>query len=130
MLKKIIAPRTSNPTPIRMIALMMPPSRWNWIPSCPTTLITKTITSGRKALFINEGFTKRVVDMDEAAGKALLDELNTHATQPEFIYRHQWRPGDLVIMDNRSQMHVGHPDYDFSEGRILHRVIVKGDVPH
>lgn len=57
--------------------------------------------SGRKALFINEGFTLRVDGMDEAEGRALLDELNAHATQEPFIYRHggawvTWSSGTIA----------------------------------
>ncbi len=85
--------------------------------------------SGRKALFVNEGFTVRVEAMDEAAGKALLDELNAHATQDRFIYRHRWRVGDVVFWDNRVTMHKA-TDYDRSHVRRLHRTTVQGDVPH
>ena len=84
--------------------------------------------SGRKALFVNEGFTVRVEGMDEAAGKALLDELNAHATQDRFIYRHRWRVGDVVFWDNRVTMHKA-TDYDRSHVRRLHRTTVQGDVP-
>ena len=84
--------------------------------------------SGRKALFINEGFTVRVEGMGEAEGKALLDELNAHATQDRFIYRHRWRVGDVVFWDNRVTMHKA-TDYDRSYARRMHRTTVQGDIP-
>ena len=84
--------------------------------------------NGRKALFINEGFTVRVEGMDEAEGKALLDELNAHATQDRFIYAHDWSVGDVVFWDNRVTMHKA-TEYDRQYARRMHRTTVQGDVP-
>ncbi len=84
--------------------------------------------NGRKALFVNEGFTVRVDGMDEAEGKALLDELNAHATQDRFIYAHKWSVGDVVFWDNRVTMHKA-TDYDKQYARRMHRTTVQGDVP-
>lgn len=86
--------------------------------------------TGRKSIFFHPGMVERLDGMEPDESMVFLDNLLECTLGTDIIYRHQWRPGDLVIMDNRSQMHVGHPDYDFSEGRVLHRVIVKGDVPH
>jgi alpha-ketoglutarate-dependent 2,4-dichlorophenoxyacetate dioxygenase len=47
-------------------------------------------------------------------GRALIDELNAHMTRPEFVYRHAWREGDLVMWDNRTTLHRGRP---FDEAR-------------
>ena len=49
---------------------------------------------------------------------------------PEITYRHEWRSGDLVIMDNRGMMHIAHRDYDPMFGRILYRVLVEGEPPY
>lgn len=84
--------------------------------------------NGRKALFINEGFTVRVEGMDEAEGQALLDELNAHATQDRHIYAHGWSAGDVVFWDNRVTMHKA-TDYDRQYARRMHRTTVQGDVP-
>lgn len=84
--------------------------------------------SGRKALFINEGFTLRVDGIDEEEGRALLDELNAHATQEPFIYRHRWGVGDVVFWDNRTTMHCA-TDYDRRHARRMHRTTIQGDVP-
>ena len=84
--------------------------------------------NGRKALFINEGFTVRVEDMDENDGKALLSELNAHATSDRFIYAHKWSVGDVVFWDNRVTMHKA-TEYDSQYARRMHRTTVQGDIP-
>jgi alpha-ketoglutarate-dependent 2,4-dichlorophenoxyacetate dioxygenase len=56
--------------------------------------------SGRTALYVS-AFASYVIGMPAEEGRALVDELITFATQPEFIYRHKWQVGDLVIWDNR-----------------------------
>ena len=55
-------------------------------------------------------------------GRLLLRDLIEHATQPQFVYRHVWRPGDLVIWDNRATMHRGRPFDDAKDRRELRRV--------
>ena len=84
--------------------------------------------TGRKALFVSEHFTTRIVDLPKEEGDALLAELFAHSVRPEFIYRHQWRPHDLVFWDNRSLMHLaaGTPDH---LRRRLNRTTVVGDAP-
>jgi alpha-ketoglutarate-dependent 2,4-dichlorophenoxyacetate dioxygenase len=57
-------------------------------------------------------------------GRLLLRELIEHATQREFVYRHDWRAGDLVIWDNRATMHRGR-DFDESRVRDLRRVTTR-----
>jgi taurine dioxygenase len=59
----------------------------------------------------------------------LIRELMAHATQPIYEYRHQWRPGDMVIWDNRSVMHQANTNYDMSERRYLYRLMLQGTVP-
>jgi taurine dioxygenase len=84
--------------------------------------------SGRKALYINAGFTRGVVDMDESEGRALLDELSAHASQDRFIYRHKWRARDVVFWDNRCTMHRA-TEYDATYDRLMHRTTIQGDIP-
>jgi taurine dioxygenase len=85
--------------------------------------------SGRKAIYINPIRIEGIVGMPEAEALALLADLLEHATQPKFQYRHQWRPGDLVMWDNRSLLHKANGDYDMNQGRYLYRVMLQGDVP-
>jgi alpha-ketoglutarate-dependent 2,4-dichlorophenoxyacetate dioxygenase len=75
--------------------------------------------SGRKLLFIGV-HTRRVIGMTVAEGRVLLMDLLEHATQPQFVYRHVWKPGDLVIWDNRATLHRGRR-WDMDEPRELRR---------
>lgn len=86
--------------------------------------------TGKKAIFFHPGMVAYLDGMAPGESLEFLDRLLEHTIVPAITYRHTWRPGDLVITDNRSQMHVAHADYDFSEGRILHRVLVTGDAPY
>ena len=83
--------------------------------------------SGRKALYVNANFTKYVVGLPADESERLLFRLFAHASRQEFVYRHRWQLGDLVLWDNRSVMHYAIGDYD--EQRIMHRIVVKGGKP-
>jgi taurine dioxygenase len=85
--------------------------------------------SGLKAIYINPIRTEGIVGMPEAAALTLLADLLEHATQPQYQYRHQWRPGDLVLWDNRSLLHKANGDYDMSQLRYLYRLMLQGDAP-
>jgi alpha-ketoglutarate-dependent taurine dioxygenase len=84
-----------------------------------------THRSGRKSLVI--GATARhIVDMDFKKSAELLVRLRDWATQPQFVYRHKWSVGDLVIWDNTGTMHRATP-YDPMSGRMLHRTKLAGE---
>ena len=85
--------------------------------------------TGAKALFVNPGFTRRIIGMSEEESRAILGFLFEHAKQPDLIYRHHWAKGDLIIWDNRSTWHLAVADYDMAEPRHMHRTSVQGDVP-
>ena len=85
--------------------------------------------TGRKALYVNPGFTVGFVGMPEEESQPILDFLFRHSTRPEFIYRHRWHVHDLVFWDNRCTMHYALSDYDFSVRRHMHRTTIAGDVP-
>jgi len=78
--------------------------------------------SGRKLLFIGV-HTRAVSGMTVAEGRVLLLDLLEHATQPQFVYRHVWKPGDLVIWDNRATLHRGRR-WDMDEPRELRRTTI------
>jgi alpha-ketoglutarate-dependent taurine dioxygenase len=82
----------------------------------------------RPALFVNEGFTTRIVGLERDESDALLQLLFRHSTGPRFIYRHRWQPHDLVFWDNRATMHLatGCPA---DQPRTLYRTTVQGDRP-
>lgn len=81
--------------------------------------------TGRKALLLSHPGDSLVCfeDMTDAESRPLLDFLYSHATQPDLVYRHHWRAGDVVMWDNRSTMHYAVHDYGDSE-RNLSRVTV------
>ena len=64
--------------------------------------------------------------MDTATSTELLVRLRDWATQPQFVYRHQWSVGDLVIWDNTGTMHRATP-YDPDSGRLLQRTKLAGE---
>lgn len=82
--------------------------------------------TGRKCLFVNEGYTTRILDMEEAESDALLAELFAHIAKPEFVYRHQWRVGDFLIWDNCSTQHRAVPDYALPLRRVMERTTLTG----
>ncbi len=82
--------------------------------------------TGRKCLFVNEGFTAAIEGMPEDESRALLRELFDHTTRPEFVYRHHWRVGDLVMWDNYATVHRGAGGYSAEERRLMHRTTLKG----
>ena len=83
--------------------------------------------SGRKSLVLSNSATA-VIGMDEEEGRALLERLLAWATQPQFVYTHEWQVGDLVIWNNTGAMHRVR-DYDPDYGRTLHRTTLVGDEP-
>jgi taurine dioxygenase len=84
--------------------------------------------TGRKALFVSEGFTTRIVGLPDDESRALLDQLYAHSVRLEHVYRHQWQPHDLVFWDNRSLIHLaaGCPP---ELRRKLLRTTIQGDAP-
>ena len=84
-------------------------------------LIRTLPRSNRKSLYV-ASHASRIVDWPVPEGRLLLHELIEHATQRQFVYRHQWRVGDLVIWDNRCTMHRATPFDDGKYKRELRRV--------
>ena len=84
--------------------------------------------TGRPALMIGS-HASHIVGEPVDAGRALLKQLVEFATQPQFVYTHQWRVGDLLLWDNRCTMHRATPFDDFAERRDLRRTTVVGDLP-
>ena len=84
--------------------------------------------TGRKALFVSEHFTTRIVGLPQDESRALLDQLFAHSVRPAHLYRHRWQPHDLVFWDNRSLLHLaaGCPP---QLRRVMYRTTIEGDVP-
>ena len=85
--------------------------------------------NGAKALYFHPVKAENIVGMGAQESQALLTDLLERSVRPEFIYRHKWRKGDMLLWDNRAAMHRAHFDYDPQEYRLLYRVLVRGEVP-
>jgi alpha-ketoglutarate-dependent 2,4-dichlorophenoxyacetate dioxygenase len=77
--------------------------------------------SKRRSLYV-ASHASRIIDWPVPEGRLLLRDLIEHATRPEFVYRHQWRVGDLVVWDNRATMHRARAFDDAKHRRELRRV--------
>ena len=89
------------------------------LPAVIWPLVRRHPGSGRTALFCGI-HARRILGMPLAEGRMLLMDLLEHATRPHLIFSHAWRPGDLVIWDNRCTLHRGRR-YDYAEVRELRR---------
>jgi alpha-ketoglutarate-dependent taurine dioxygenase len=92
--------------------------------ACP---IVWTHQSGRKSLLLG-ATSDYVLEVSVEEGRALLARLRDWATQPQYVYRHEWQPGDLLIWDNTGTMHRVLP-YAVESGRLMHRTILAGEEP-
>tara|TARA_A100001037_G_C15152091_1_gene640028 strand:+ start:6261 stop:7109 length:849 start_codon:yes stop_codon:yes gene_type:complete len=90
-------------------------------------MVTVHPDTGRKSLYVNPGFTTRIVGMNADESEAILRFLFSHATQPQFIYQHRWQAHDLVIWDNRCTMHYAVQNFYGVGTWDLYRTTVKGD---
>jgi alpha-ketoglutarate-dependent taurine dioxygenase len=85
--------------------------------------------TGRKALYVFEGECIGIEGMPEDEGRDIIAELTRHCIQPQFIYRHTWRVGDVVMWDNAAALHLAIADYKLPQRRLLYRVTIEGGVP-
>ena len=85
--------------------------------------------TGRKALYAVAGTSHGIVDMEDEAALALLDELKEHATQPAFTYSHAYATGDVVAWDDAATLHAAtliDPATGPDDTRMLYRISIKG----
>lgn len=85
--------------------------------------------TGRKSLYVTAGECIGIEGMPEDEGVDLIAELDAHCVRPEFLYRHEWQVGDLLMWDNATSMHLAVCDYALPERRLMHRTTVIGTVP-
>lgn len=95
------------------------------VPDTEMNVVRVHPVTGRKGLFINEGHTSHFSGMSRADSDKLLAEMYAHITQPEFIYGHSWREGDLLMWDNIAVQHKATFDYD-PLPRLMYRTTVRG----
>lgn len=84
--------------------------------------------TGRKGLFVNEGFTTRIVELAAKESDAVLAMLREHIAKPEYTVRWRWKQYDFAFWDNRLTQHYATADY-LPHRRIMHRATVLGDKP-
>jgi alpha-ketoglutarate-dependent taurine dioxygenase len=97
-------------------------------------LVLTDPVSGRKALYLDPTTAVGIVGMEEGPANALLNELAAFATQPEFVYQHEWQVGDVLIWDNGFLMHQRDP-FPVTEKRLMKRTTMflpreRHRVPH
>jgi taurine dioxygenase len=85
--------------------------------------------SGRRGLFVNEGFTSRIVELGKSESDAVLAQLRAHLAKPEFTVRWRWKRHDLAFWDNRLTQHYATADY-LPHRRVMHRATILGDRPY
>ena len=84
--------------------------------------------SGRKALYVTEAFVKRIRGLDSKISQESLKKLYKHASLEDYIYRHKWTVGDLVVWDNRCVLHYAEHGYG-DKARTMHRITTTGSRP-
>ena len=84
---------------------------------------------GTKAIWFHLNKTENILGMGAEETQEFLAELLQTALRPEFVYVHEWKLSDMLIIDNRSAMHKAGFDYDHSQHRMLYRILVRGDRP-
>jgi alpha-ketoglutarate-dependent taurine dioxygenase len=97
---------------------------WDQVPSRVHPLVWRR-RDGRRSLLIGST-AGRIVDLPGDESRALLDHLLEWVTQPRFVLRHHWRPGDLVVWDNTGLLHRAIP-YEATSHRLLHRTTLVGE---
>jgi alpha-ketoglutarate-dependent taurine dioxygenase len=84
--------------------------------------------TGRKALYVNESYTKEIVELGPRESTHILALLAEHVKSPDFQMRWHWAPGDLALWDNRSVQHYAVGDYE--DDRLTQRVVTAGERPY
>jgi taurine dioxygenase len=84
---------------------------------------------GTRALYFHIQKARFIEGMSAEASQALMADLLDRVIRPEVVYHHQWRKGDVLVIDDRATLHRAHGDYDRAQARVLWRVITEGDRP-
>ena len=86
--------------------------------------------TGKKSIYVHWNQMNRLEEQEPEPSRKFIRELLDNTIVPDIIYRHKWCKGDFLLVDNAGAMHKGMRDYQHTETRILHRVILKGGVPY
>lgn len=101
--------------------------RATYRPALHPVVRTHPVT-GKKGLFVNESMTSLIKDIDKRESDFLLRYLFDYLRTPEFNYRHKWQTNDLAVWDNRLSLHYAL--FDYTDHRLMHRIVIQGDVPY
>jgi taurine dioxygenase len=85
--------------------------------------------TARKCLYVMRDDCIAIDGVEPAEAETLIAALADHIVKPAFIYRHQWRPGDLLMWDNCTVQHRAIQDYDLPQRRVMHRTTMGGYAP-
>lgn len=85
--------------------------------------------TGRKAIYVHPGKLERIVGREPKESLDFVNRLLDRVITPANTYRHIWREGDFLLCDNRAVLHLAHQDYDMAEGRVMHRLLLRGERP-
>ncbi len=85
--------------------------------------------NGERAVYFHPTKTLCIEGMTPSASQAYLADLVERMIRPEIVYHHNWRKGDVLVIDDRATMRRAHDDYDHSDNRVLWRIIIEGDRP-
>jgi len=114
--------KTGNPDIVRA-------QQESQVPPTVQPLVRTHPETGTKAIWFHKGKTERIIGMSPEETQRFLEELLEVAVKPEFVYTHQYRVGDMFIIDDRASLHKAGFDYDHSQHRMLYRILVRGDRP-
>lgn len=95
-------------------------------PAVSHPLAIRHPATGRRCLYLSEGYTCGIEGLPGEEGQALIRELCEHVVKPEFQYRYSWAAGDLLIWDNRATLHRATFDYALPQRRVMRRATVAG----
>lgn len=104
----------------------LPPEQRAKAPAVEHPVVRVHPPTGRRGLYLGS-HAHRLAGLGEAESAGLLERMMAHITEPRFVYDHAWRPGDLVMWDNRAVLHRA-TEYDTAvEPRIVRRTVISGD---
>jgi taurine dioxygenase len=99
------------------------------VPDVIQPLIRTHPYTRKKIIYVNPAHTFEIVGMPQEEGQQLLNELYAHITKPEFVYRHKWKVGDVLMWDNCVVQHNAVGDYQLPQRRLMHSTRIKGTAP-
>jgi alpha-ketoglutarate-dependent taurine dioxygenase len=99
------------------------------LPPVDHPVIRRHPVTGRHCIYVVAGECTGITGMSDADAEPLLESLAERCTRPQYVYRHRWRPGDVVMWDNCLVQHLAIQDYALPQRRLIWRTTVNGSVP-